>query len=46
MLKLPLMSVFLALKGKFFNMSIYGLLLVDCHGLVYPGQQNAEEITL
>ena len=43
MLKLPLTFVFLALKGYFLN--IYGLLLVNWHGQIYPGQQNAKEIT-
>ena len=45
MLKLPLSFVFLALKGYFFNMSIYDLLLVNLHGQIYPGQQNAKDIT-
>ena len=46
MLKLHLTFVFIALKGLFFNISIYGLFLVNCHGLIYPGQQNPKEITL
>ena len=29
-----------------FNISIYGLLLVNLHGQIYPGQQSAKEITL
>ena len=45
MLKLPLTFVFLALKDKCFNMSINGSLLVNWHGQIYPGQQNAKEIT-
>ena len=46
MLKLPQAFVFLALKGYFFNTSIYGLLLVNWHGQIYQVQQNAKEITL
>ena len=45
MLKLRLNFVFLALKYYFFNITIYGLLLVNSHGQVYPGQQKAKEIT-
>ena len=33
--------VFLALKSYFLNISIYGLLLVNCHGQIYPGQQSS-----
>ena len=47
MLKLPLASIFLTLKGELFNISIHGLLLlVNGHGQIYPGQQDAKEITL
>ena len=46
MLKLSLIYVFLALKGSFFNMLLYGLLLVIRHGQTYPGLQNAKEITI
>ena len=45
MLKLSLAFVFLALKGCF-KISIYGLLVVNWHVQIYPGQQNAKEITL
>ena len=45
MLKLRLNFVLLALKDYFFNITIYGLLLVNSHGQVYPGQQKAKEIT-
>ena len=44
MLKLPLTFVFLAWSSQFFNISIYGLLLVNWHGQIYSGQQNANEI--
>ena len=36
MLKLP----------RTFALSTYGLLLVNGHGQIYPGQQNAKEITI
>ena len=45
MLKLPVTIVFLALKGYFFKILIYGLLLVHRHGQIYPGLQNTKEIT-
>ena len=45
MLKLPLTFVFLALKGYFFDISIYGSLLVKWYGQIYSGKQNAQEIT-
>ena len=46
MLKMSLAFVFLAQKGWFFNMSIYGLLLVnwhDQHDQTHPGQQNPKK---
>ena len=38
MLKLPLDFVFNVLKGYFFNISIFGLLLVNWPGQILPGQ--------
>ena len=40
LLKLPLTFVFLALKG--YHISIYGLLIVNWHGQIYSGQENAK----
>ena len=37
---------FPCLKGWFFNMSIYDLVLFNSHGQISPGQQNAKEITV
>ena len=38
--------VSLDLKGYFFSISIYGLILVNWSSQIYLGQQNAKEITL
>ena len=46
MLKLPRTFVFLVLKGQFFDIPMYGLLLVNGNGQIDPGHQNDTEITL
>ena len=44
--KMPLTFVFLALKPYFIYISSCGLILVNWCSQIYPGQQNAKEITL